>query len=199
MATQSLSPECAPRFRYLTIEEFLLLEETSPVKHEWVAGERYAFAGGSLAHSSIIVGIILALGNRARNAGCRLFESNVLLRIGDDALYYPDVTIVCDSIDSDRIVSTRPCLIVEVLSENTESKDRREKLLAYRRIDSLRDYLMVHQDAVFVERHWRDGEGVWRREEIRAGEQVTVQCIDARIPVEEFYAQLPELPPVQPS
>ncbi|PIV87973.1 MAG: Uma2 family endonuclease, partial [Hydrogenophilales bacterium CG17_big_fil_post_rev_8_21_14_2_50_63_12] len=46
---------------------------------------------------------------------------------------------------------TRPCLLAEVLSPNTEATDRREKLTAYQRLPSLREYLLIAQDEMRVE------------------------------------------------
>jgi Uma2 family endonuclease len=54
-----------------------------------------------------------------------------------------------------------PCLIVEVLSPATEAIDRREKLIAYRTLPSLRYYLLVSQEKRQVECYTRDGENRW--------------------------------------
>src|SRR5262245_58040791 len=105
-----------PRFRFMTIDEFLLLEESSAIRHEYVAGERFAFAGGTDEHSLIAMSIGAALVPRARGTGCRVYGSDMLLRIADDAAYYPDVIVVCDPDDSERQFKSRPCVIIEVLS-----------------------------------------------------------------------------------
>jgi Uma2 family endonuclease len=158
-----------PRFRFTTIDEFLLLEESSPIRHEYVAGEWFAFAAGTDEHSLIATSIAAALVPRARGTGCRLYGSDRLLRIAEDAAYYPDVMVVCDPADIARQFKSRPCLNIEVLSESRESTDRREKLMAYRRIETLRPYLLVHQITVHVERIWLDEYGAWQREHILAG------------------------------
>jgi Uma2 family endonuclease len=68
------------------------------------------------------------------------------LRVGDTAVYYPDVQVVCDPSDTEEMFKSRPCVIVEVLSPNTESIDLREKLVAYHAVDSLDAYLIVWRD-----------------------------------------------------
>jgi Uma2 family endonuclease len=76
----------------------------------------------------------------------------VRLEIGGQTLfYYPDLLLSCDKTDREPYFCRSPCLIVEVLSESTERIDRREKLLAYQRLPSLREYLLVAQDRVHVE------------------------------------------------
>lgn len=183
----------------MTIDEFLLLEESSPVRHEYIAGERYAFAGGTAEHSVIAMSIGAALIPHARGTGCLVSGSDMLLRIEDDAAFYPDVMVVCDPEGSERLFKTHPCLIVEVLSESTRLTDRRENLMSYRGIDALRAYLLVHPDAVHVERLWVDEQGAWQRDHVYAGGTVQVPCPQAAIPIDEFYSQLPNMPRLAPS
>jgi Uma2 family endonuclease len=49
-------------------------------------------------------------------------------------------------------------LIVEVLSPSTESYDRGSKFAQYRQLPSFREYILVSQDRVLVERFVRQGE-----------------------------------------
>jgi hypothetical protein len=59
-----------------------------------------------------------------------------------------------------------PCLVVEVASANIETTDRREKLAAYKKMSSLRTYLIVARDRPWVERHSRGKDGIWRRADL---------------------------------
>jgi Uma2 family endonuclease len=54
-----------------------------------------------------------------------------------------------------------PCVIFEVLSPSTKSIDCREKLMAYKTIPSLREYIIVHQDKRRVELNRKDASGEW--------------------------------------
>lgn len=47
--------------RPLTEEEYLALEETSPVRHELVGGIPYAMAGASLDHNLIVTNLVAPL------------------------------------------------------------------------------------------------------------------------------------------
>ncbi len=40
--------------------------------------------------------------------------------------------------------------MIEVLSESTEAVDRREKLISYRQIETLQEYVLVAQDRMEV-------------------------------------------------
>ena len=75
----------------------------------------------------------------------------------------------------DPYLEDDPCLIVEVLSPHTALTDRREKLIAYRKLPSLHTYLIVEQDGKTIERHYRDQGRRWLSELIDEG-GVLVPC-----------------------
>lgn len=52
-------------------------------------------------------------------------------------------------------------MIVEVLSDSTERKDRGEKWLAYQTIPTLTDYVMVASNHRRVEHYQRAPDGAW--------------------------------------
>ena len=59
---------------------------------------------------------------------------------------YPDLTVVCDKIEvhaDDPNGVLNPRLIVEVLSDSTEAYDRGARAAHYRRITSLREYVLI--------------------------------------------------------
>ena len=87
-----------------------------------------------------------------------------------------------------------PCLIVEVLSPSTEHIDTREKLLAYRLLPSLREYLMLRQDALRAELYRRGEDGRWQFQAFTVpGDALSLRCLDARVGLAEVYADVPEL------
>jgi hypothetical protein len=116
------------------------MEEASATKHEFVAGQVYALAGASERHNRIAANILAQLWAAARGSPCAVYGSDMRLRIGETAFYYPDVQVVCDPSDSGQSYKIRPCVIVEVLSPSTESIDLREKWLLYSGLDSLQAY-----------------------------------------------------------
>ena len=181
----------------LTYEEYLEFEETSDVRHELVDGHLYAFAGGSDRHSLITVNIIVALATRARGSNCRVYESNMKLRVSERTGYYPDVMVACDPSDNHSLYRQRPCVLVEVLSPSTHLTDRREKLLAYQAIESLQGYLMVYRDQHRVESCTRNSDGVWVFEEFLADHEVWFPCVDLTVPVHALYEGV-DMSPIEP-
>ncbi|MFN5952773.1 MAG: Uma2 family endonuclease [Dolichospermum sp.] len=151
---------------FFTVEEYLELEQTSDIRHEYFAGEVFAMAGGSKEHNIITLNIASRLRSRLRGSSCNVFMSDMKVRINlanenQTIFYYPDVIVSCDTEDQDRYFLNYPCLIIEVLSPSTETIDRREKLLNYRSLASLKEYVLISQDQVKVEVYRQDEKRNW--------------------------------------
>lgn len=179
----------------LTVEEYLELERTSEVRHEYVAGEIHAHAGGTRRHDVISGNIFALLWNAARNGPCRVHSSDRLLKAAEDVFYYPDVSVVCpedkDNMDEQALFEQLPCLVVEVTSPSTREIDRREKMLAYRQIPSLKAYLVVDQEMMRVERYWRDDSGRWWRAEAVGSEGIVpIPCPETELTLPQIYEGL---------
>ena len=171
----------------MTVDEYFLFEESSPLRHEYVAGEVYAMSGGTVRHSRISLNIATRLFSAAGDGPCQAVIE-VRLRAADDAYYYPDAMVVCGAISQEDIVIREPCVVIEVTSPTTARIDRGEKLAAYREIPSLRAYLIVDHRRRRVERHWReDASAAWMREEIVGEGSVAVPCLDAELTLDAIY------------
>ncbi len=166
------------------------MEETASVRHEYVGGMVYAQAGATREHVLIAGNIFAGLWNASRGGMCRVYQNDMKLRVADDVFYYPDVMVVCQPPGESRVFETSPCLIVEVASPSTESIDRREKMLAYRKIPTLRAYLIVAQDERRVERHWREESGEWRQGEAVGNGFVPIPCPETKLTLDEVYEGL---------
>jgi len=118
----------------LTVAEYLESEKSSPMRHEYLAGQVYAMGGTSATHNLIAGNVFARLRAHLRGRPCRVFISDMKVRIeAVDFFYYPDVLVICDPEDSEEYFKTRPCLIIEVASPTTALIDKREKLLAYQK------------------------------------------------------------------
>ncbi len=155
-----MAPELA-RSTY-TASEYLALERASETRSELVNGQILAMTGASRAHNLIAASICREIGNHLKGRPCEAYQSDMRVKVSPTGLYtYPDVVVVCGSPSlEDEYGDTllNPTLLVEVLSPSSEAYDRGEKFAHYRRLDSLREYLIVAQDRPRVERYVRDGE-----------------------------------------
>jgi Uma2 family endonuclease len=169
------------------VEDYFQGELVSEIRHEYVGGQVYAMVGASDRHGLIALNFATALRPLTRGTSCQLFVADMKVRLTiatQEVFYYPDLVLSCDPNDRATYFRERPCLIVEVLSEATERIDRREKLLAYQTIPSLREYILVAQDQMRVETYRRGND--WRPEVITEG-AVSVECLDVDIAIETIY------------
>lgn len=171
----------------LTIDEYLEFEKTSDVKHEYVGGEIFAFAGAYDRRNRIALNIASYLIGATRRGPCQMLASDVKCQVAEDTIYYSDVMVTCDPNDNDPYVKRHPCLVVEVLSPNTWSTDVREKLHSYKQVESHQAYLIASQDNLDIIRYWRDAESNWQREDIVHHGNVSLPFLDVEMTLDEIY------------
>ena len=144
---QHVSPSVLPR---MSVEQYLEYERSQEIRHELVDGHLYAMTGASEMHERIAMNLAAALSVHLRGSPCRAYKGDLKIAVGDDH-YYPDVFVTCGPDRPDGYSRDDPVLIVEVLSPNTQRHDRGDKLLAYRTLPTLKEYVLVSQDRVRVE------------------------------------------------
>lgn len=129
--------------------DYLGLEASSNVKHEYLGGQIYGMAGGSPEHAALAAAVIGLLFPQLRTGRCRAYDADLRVRVMATGLStYPDVSIVCGPRDHDPEDSnavTNPTVLFEVLSRSTEDYDRGDKFDHYKHIPSLRHYVLVSQ------------------------------------------------------
>jgi Uma2 family endonuclease len=135
----------------LSVAEYLEAEKDSPVRHEYVDGQIFAMAGASDRHNRIAGNFYNRLDNHLGDGPCEPFISDMKVWVSKTVYYYPDVVVACDGPGADEYYRKQPRLIIEVSSPGTERIDRSEKLLAYKQIKSLKEYVIVSQVRVQVE------------------------------------------------
>lgn len=174
-----------------TFAEYLALEAASETKHEYVNGEIFAMAGGTPEHSRLSVNVCGELRAALRSRPCNVFNSDLRVRILATGLgTYPDASVICGRVEldpEDANTATNPVVIVEVLSDSTETYDRNEKWAHYRRIPSLRDYLLVSQQERRIEHYRRNDDGTWTLRDVCAGDVVRLDSINCTLSVDEVY------------
>jgi Uma2 family endonuclease len=183
-----------PDQNWISIDDYLQGEMTSETRHEYVGGDVYAMVGASDRHNIIAGNLFAALRPHTRGTTCQLFIADMKVRVdlkmaGIEAFYYPDLMLACEPEDREPYYRTKPCMLVEVLSEATQRIDRREKFLSYTRIDSLQEYVLIHQDQKQVEVFRRDKD--WEVRTLIDGD-LDIQCMgDVKVPLAHIYEDIP--------
>lgn len=148
---------------HFSAKDYLAWEETQAEKHEFVAGEVFAMTGARRAHVVVSGNIFSGLKQRLRSTPCQAYIADLKLRVeAADAFFYPDVMVSCHPEDNQaEQFITQPKLIVEVLSDSTAAYDRGGKFAAYRKLESLQEYLIVDIDSRRVECFRRTADNDW--------------------------------------
>ena len=189
MALSTLAKTC------LTEQEYLELERKAEYKSEFYQGEMFAMAGAKEPHNMVAANVLAALHPQLRSRPCRVYSSDMRVRISASGLYtYPDVSVVCGQpqyADQEADTLLNPALIAEVLSPSTEAYDRGRKFEHYRAIESLREYLLVAQDRVHVELWARQPDGRWLLSEAsRLEDTVELRSIGCRLALADLYEKV---------
>jgi Uma2 family endonuclease len=178
--------------RRMTADEFLAWDAGQSVKHEFLRGEVFAMAGGEDRHYSVALNLAVALHQHLRGTPCRVYGSDVKLRVeAEDCFFYPDLMVTCSAADAaDRLVKREPVLVVEVLSPSTAAFDRGEKFAAYRRLPSLAEFLLVDIDARRCELFRKGADGLWVLHPTQGDEPLQLASVDLTVPAEALWVDL---------
>ncbi len=175
-----------------TPDEYLTLERASAYRSAYFQGEIFAMAGGTPRHSLIQTNLTGELRQALKGHPCTTYNSDLRIRVDRTGLYtYPDASIVCGPLelaDNQQDVVLNPTVLFEVLSDSTEAYDRGVKFGHYRQVESLREFVMVSQKEVLVERYQRNPDNTWTLMESRGlDSQLELTSVGITIPLTEIY------------
>jgi Uma2 family endonuclease len=179
-----------PKARY-TPDQYLEMERKSELKNEYIDGEIVAMVGASERHNLIAGNLMGELHRQLKGTPCRVYPGDMRVDLRERHLYaYPDVVVVCDEPilrDGEMDNLLNPTVIIEVLSKSTEAFDRGRKSMKYRRIESLREYLLVSQEEPHTERYVRLADE-WRlREYDGLDKEIELLSVNCRLRLSDIY------------
>jgi Uma2 family endonuclease len=156
----------SPRHPY-TLAEYFALEHTGDARYEYWDGEIICMSGGSEQRVRIGGSVYFTLRQQLAGRNCEAFTSDLAIKTPSLPPYrYPDVSVACGEAAFEKIdgiaVLTNPTLVVEVLSPETEKRDRNEKRLAYQAIPHVMEYLLIAQDSPHITQFVRQSD-IWIR------------------------------------
>ena len=150
----------------MTVEEFLAWEESQPEKYELLNGEAYLhevynMVGARRIHVIVAGNCFAALKAHLHGGPCQAFINDMKLAVAQST-FYPDILVTCDREDlaAERVMHS-PKVIIEVLSLSTANFDRGDRFVAYRRLPSLDEYVLIDPESRQIEVFRRAGEGNW--------------------------------------
>jgi Uma2 family endonuclease len=176
---------------HYTAEEYLTLERSASCKSEFHDGQIYAMTGASRKHNLITINIARELSLQLKKRPCEAYANDMRVKAAEARSYhYPDIVVVCGAPqleDAHMDTLINPTLLIEVLSPSTEAYDRGGKFAHYRKVTTLREYLLVSQDQGSIERYVRQGD-VWiLTEAVGLDASVPLESIDCVLSLREIY------------
>ena len=178
-----------------TEQEYFDLEIADPLtKYEFVDGNIYAMSGGTINHAQLAGNMMFQfkLQLKKLNNSCRVFNSDLKVKLEKSSVYfYPDLFVVCDKFSDEsgrNQAVSNPRLIVEVLSQSTESYDRGDKFEKYRSLESLQEYVLVNQEKATVETYVRKNDKLWEYRAFAGIESAAhFVSLDISVAMEDIY------------
>jgi Uma2 family endonuclease len=118
------------------------------------------------------------------------------VQVAEDTLLYPDVFVTCDPADlATEMIFRAPTLVIEVLSPSTQACDRSLKFALYRRLASLREYILVDPETRRVEAFRREmdaGSGAdrWVLDDMSLTERLDAPSVGCSVTLAQVFAGL---------
>jgi Uma2 family endonuclease len=178
----------------VSVEEYFDLLHKSDVKLEYHDGEIVAMAGAQPAHNRICINLAFLFESCLTDSDCMIYSSDQLIKVeGCNKYVFPDLVIVCKHPQFEKSPNgldalENPEIIIEVLSDSTESYDRSEKFDCYKTISSFREYVLIYSKKKKIllrkkiQGGWLESEYTDKNEKVKIG--------DCEFTVDDFYKKV---------
>jgi Uma2 family endonuclease len=178
-----------------SVEEYLAQEEIAEYRSEYHNGEITPMTGGSVNHNQIIINLVIAVNLALHKQDYRIYSSDLRLWIPDYREYtYPDVLVIQGDVklqEGRKDTVLNPCMIFEVLSKSTSSRDRGDKFTYYRSIPEFKEYILIDQYQIHIEHFSKTVDGNWLLKESNAEDAVlTLASANCQISHQQIYERV---------
>lgn len=186
--------------RKMTAVEYLQAERASSQRSMFYRGEAYVMRGATREHNLITGNVFAEVKVQLQQRPCEVYVADMRVKNHRTGSYfYPDVVATCEKLEfedgeSDTLVN--PQVIVEVLSKSTETFDRGQKFADYQMLEHLKEYVLISQDRMLVERYTRQTESTWEYwSSQNPDDSLVLSSIECQIALSTIYAKIEFLAP----
>jgi len=182
----------------VTLEEYFEMDRRSEVPLEYHDGEVFPIEGATLWHGNIVANLANALAPHLKGRGCRA-TMTVRVRPRAGKYLYPDLMVYCGKpqLLGEAETLANPTIVFEVSSPTTRNYDYGEKFILYRKLRSLREYVLIAQDQPLIEIYHFNDDGTWKLSS-HSGltAWATLESLGASLSLGDIYADVsfPETP-----
>ena len=147
----------------LTEEDYIQFELSSDIRHELINDTLIDMPGDSPIHNYITGSFYILSRTLLKGSAFSVFMEDVKLKIpGEKKYFYPDIFLTKEKFDPSKGYILHDAeLIVEVLSPGTRLFDTVDKFIEYKKITSLKYYLLVEPEKQYVNCLSKNKEGQW--------------------------------------
>jgi Uma2 family endonuclease len=176
--------------KYYTVEEYLQFEEESEIRHEFYQNELFPIEAPTIRHNEIVHNLLFQFRPHFKAEGCKVMTENVKLEAEKNEYYpYPDLMLTCSPDDTHHLIVKYPILLAEVSSPGSIRDEHYFKWSYYRRLSSLRYYLIIAQNRVSVELFSRKtNTTIWTYQEFEDVEDIIhFDLLNFELPLSTIY------------
>jgi Uma2 family endonuclease len=142
-----------------------------------------------------VTNIVRELSVQLKGKPCKVYANDMRVKVSLIGPYtYPDVLVMCGQAEFDdeqKDTLLNPTIIVEVLSKLTENYDRGDKFAHYRRLDTLKEYILVAQHKHHIEHYRRQPDNKWLFSEAQSlDSEIKLPSIECRLLLREVYDKI---------
>lgn len=184
--------------RRASYADYLVAEQGSPVRHEYLDGVIVAMAGGSDEHNAIMLQFSVLCATRGTGK-CRAYPADQRFWIAATGRgRYGDGSIICGPPQHpphDAQATTNPIVVIEVLSPSSEGDDEGDKRLDFQSLASLQAYVVIAQDERRVRVYRRTDRGDWpgAPDDYRDGQSFELPTLASAIAIADVYEGILDL------
>lgn len=184
--------EPAPRYNFISPDEYLAMERATEERNEYYDGLVLAMSGGSMEHNLIDRNLVGILYGFLKGKECQVLPSHMRMSSpGRENYMYPDASIVCGKpeLEDDKFDTlTNPSVIFEILSPSTKGMDKQRKFFFYMQIPSLKEYIMIDSERRYIIIARKQADSSWKFEELNdKNETLFIQTVGFSLPLSELY------------
>lgn len=189
---ENLVKEPAPKYNFISPDEYLKMERETEERNEYYDGLVLAMSGASLEHNCIDRNLIMSVGNFLKGKECQVLPFHMRVSNPSRENYlYPDASIVCGKpeLEDDKFDTlTNPSVIFEILSPSTKGADKKGKFFFYMQIPSLKEYIMIDSERRHIIISRKQADSSWKFEELHEdAPALFIQTINFPLPLSELY------------
>ena len=190
MTEKPLSP--APKYR--TTDDYLMSERQSASKNEFLNGRVVGRSGSNRWHNLIVSNAAVAIGSRIHGSKNYLYIGNMRVRLRNNFICYPDVVVVNGDpafADQSADLLLNPTLVLEIISNATNTLDKTQKIEAFLALESIREFVLVKEDEMRIEHYAKQNAKQWIYKIYNERDDIlSMESINCKVSLSELYAQV---------